>query len=108
MTIDDNLAAHALGCFYENFSTVQSFCRFCNITLTDFKAKRFWDFSLRTKSSYDEQAKLVENDETLVSLYGVKGDACLNELHYYLVIEGLPPDPAHDLFEGFEVEFITN
>ena len=30
MVIADNLAAHALGCFFCNFSTVQRFWRFCN------------------------------------------------------------------------------
>ena len=30
MVIADNLAAHALGRFFCNFSTVQRFCRFCN------------------------------------------------------------------------------
>ena len=32
MIVADNLAAHALGGFFCNFSTVQKFCRFCNIT----------------------------------------------------------------------------
>ena len=30
MVITDNLAAHALGGFFSNFSTVQRFWRFCN------------------------------------------------------------------------------
>ena len=30
MVVADNLAAHALGVFFCNFSTVQRFCRFCN------------------------------------------------------------------------------
>ena len=32
MVVPDNLAAHALGVFYCNFSTVARFCRFCNCT----------------------------------------------------------------------------
>ena len=31
MVIADNLAAHALGGFFCNFSMIQRFCRFCNI-----------------------------------------------------------------------------
>ena len=30
MVIADNLAAHALGGFFSNFSTIQRFCTFCN------------------------------------------------------------------------------
>ena len=37
MVIADNLAAHALGCFFENFSTVQRFCRYCMLKLSDYK-----------------------------------------------------------------------
>ena len=31
MVVADSLAAHALGDFFCNFSTVQKFCRFFNI-----------------------------------------------------------------------------
>ena len=107
MTLADNLAAHALGCYYENFSTVQRFCRFCDMTLSKFKEKQFLKFSLRTRKGYDEQVKLVEEDPSLICFYGVKENSCLNELCYYHVVRGLPPDPAHDLFEGFCVVFMS-
>ena len=108
MVIADNLAAHALGCFYENFSTVDRFCRFCNMRMSVYQDKRFYEFQLRSTESYDNQARLVGSDPSLLKLYGVKKSSCLNCLKYFHVIEGLPPDPAHDLFEGFCIDFMTN
>ena len=45
MVVADNLAAHALGGFFCNFSTVQKFCRFCSVTkqgLIDNPTKKDW------------------------------------------------------------------
>ena len=108
MTIADNLAAHALGCFYENFSSVQRFCSFCDMRNSIFKAKDFNNFQLRTPEGYENNAKLVAQNPDLLHLYGVKDISCLNCLKFYHVINGLPPDPAHDLFEGFCIDFMSN
>ena len=101
MTVADNLAAHAIGCFYENFSSVEKFCRFCDMRNSVFKSKDFLNYNLRTKEGYLNNAKLVQQNPDLLKLYGVKDCSFLNDLRYYNVVDGLPPDPAHDLFEGF-------
>ena len=38
MVVADNLAAHALGVFFCNFTTVQRFYRFCNCSHENLKA----------------------------------------------------------------------
>ncbi len=109
MLIADNLAAHAIGGFYCNFSTVQNFCRYCEIDLDslsfDTKIK---DFKMRTKKGYDNNVDSIENDPNLCPSFGIKTKSCLNELNYFHVIDGLPPDLAHDCFEGFAVDLVTN
>ncbi len=97
----DNLAAHFIARFHENFSTVLRLCRTCNVTkynLPITTSER--QCRLRTKASYDEQAEIVTEQPHLVSLYGVKGKSPMNDLRYYHVIDGLPPCLAHDMFEG--------
>ena len=49
----------------------------------------------------------LPKDPDLLKLYGVKASSYLNCLKYYHVVDGLPPDPAHNLFEGFCVD-MTN
>ena len=109
MVVTDNLAAHALGGFFCNFSTVQKFCRFCNISknqlLEDSNRK---DWVLRTKEIYDYTINQLSGDPGISSAYGIKEKSCLNDLHYFHVAEGLPPDIAHDIFEGVAVDVISN
>ncbi|ELT93442.1 hypothetical protein CAPTEDRAFT_213746 [Capitella teleta] len=96
----DNLAAHGLGRFFENFSSALRLCRFCNATkesmALSFDENRF---ILRTSSSYDAQVKLVCQNKVLVSTYGVKHPFPLNQLAFFHVCNGLPADIAHDLFK---------
>ncbi|ELU05191.1 hypothetical protein CAPTEDRAFT_185036 [Capitella teleta] len=103
----DNLAAHGLGGFFENFSSALKLCRFCNATkesmALSFDEKRF---ILRTSSSYDAQVKLVCQNKVLASTYGVKHPSPLNQLAFFHVCNGLTADIAHDLFEGFVHESI--
>ena len=109
MLLADNLAARALGGFYCNFSTVQRFCRFCNATkqgLIDDCNKKDW--VLRTRESYDLNIRHLLDDTLMTSAYGLKSNSCLNEVQFLHVIEGLPPDVAHDVFEGFSVDLISN
>ena len=84
MMVADNLAAHAIGGFYCNFSTVKRFCRFC--------------LAVRTLLN---DASSVEIDSSLCSPYGLVKNSCLNSLEYYHYTNGLPPDLAHDVLEGF-------
>ncbi len=97
----DNLAAHILGRFFENFSTVLRLSRTCNITKHNLRIATSVNLcQLRTRASYDEQAAIVAENPHLDTLYGIKGKSPLNELQYYHIIDGLPHCLAHDLFEG--------
>lgn len=99
----DNLAAHAIGGFVESF-VANRFCRQCMCTRTILKNNhtptQLSKVRERCIEGYDRQVELVADDKSLVSVYGVKAKSPLNELQYFHVINGLPPDPAHDLLEG--------
>lgn len=41
-------------------------------------------------------------------MYGIKERSCLNDLEYFHVINGLPPDLAHDMFEGIAVNVLSD
>ena len=105
----DNLAAHAVGRFYENFSTVLRLCRVCNATKHNISQHMSEDmFTLRTCQAYDDQARRAERMPDIAPIYGIKGNSCLNVLQYYHVIKGLPADMAHDVLEGTAPDVITN
>ena len=109
MVIADNLAAHALGGFQCNFSKVQRFRQFCHCLYRDNKENNPTKaFQLRTVVDYDNNVEDNKSDSSLVSVYGVKGNSCLNSLSNYHVVSGLPPDLAHDLFEGFAIDVVIN
>ena len=98
MVVADNLAAHALGGFFCNFSTVQRFCQFCNCSQEKLKANLpSSSFSLRTSEKYDNNVLNINADKTLSSVCGIKENSSFNYLQYYHVINGLPPDIAHDI-----------
>ena len=109
MVIADNLAAHALGGFFCNFSTIQRFCRFCNCRKSQLDENLpVSTFVLRTKNAYDNNLRAVLEDPNLVVLYGIKDSSPLNTLTYFHIADALPPDLCHDLFEGFAVDVISN
>ena len=100
VVVADNLAAHAIGGFFESFSSTHP-CRFCVIR----KDKMQDDFVccssiLRTAETYSNQLSLIAQDKSFQSVYGIKKNSCLNILPYYHVISGLPSDAMHDLLEG--------
>ena len=68
--IADNLAAHALGGFFENFSSVERICRHCNCRKEEiqyeFDEK---NFRLRSKSIYDQQVNAISENPELPSTY---------------------------------------
>ena len=108
MVIADNLAAHALGGFFCNFSTIQRFCRFCNCRKSQLDENLpVSTFVLRTKNAYDNNLRAVLEDPNLVVLYGIKDSSPLNTLTYFHIADALPPDLCHDLFEGFAVDVIS-
>ena len=95
--IGDNLAAHSIGGFKESFSSGKC-CRFCLVDKKDISSVLVG--ASRTRENYNSQCALVEEFPPLANVYGIKGTSCLNELSYYHVIDGLPPDITHDIFEG--------
>ena len=97
----DNLAAHALAGFYCNFSTVARFCRFCNCTRDQLHGMlNLVTFFERTQVGYNNNTTNIETYPKMSSIYGIKQRSCFNSLKYYHVVDGLPPDIAHDIFEG--------
>lgn len=44
----------------------------------------------------------------MASAYGLKSKSCLNELQFFHVVEDLPTDLAHDVFEEFSVDLMSN
>ena len=96
----DNLGAHWIGGFQESFRAVR-FCRHCMITSD--KCNTVFNESqvaLRSKNGYNNHVQLVQENPTLSSVYGVKHESPLNAIEGFHVVDGLPPDIAHDLFEG--------
>ena len=101
IVLADNVAAHALGGFYCNFSTVARFCRFCNCTRDQLHVMlNLVTFFERTQVGYNNNTTNIETYPKMSSVYGIKQRSCFNSLKYYHVVDGLPPDIAHDIFEG--------
>ena len=100
----DNLGAHTIGGFFENFSTVQYFCRFCCLTLHDFLQSE--NPSIRTakfrdKHVYEEQVKLLKDNQENSRICGLKSECVIHSyLTNFHITSGLPPDVSHDLLEG--------
>lgn len=102
----DNLGSHEIGGFQTHFHHGRV-CRMCNITTANLKEHFCADgLVLRTREMYDQQAQLVSANPGLSGTYGIKFNSVLNELQYYHVTNGLPPDIAHDLFEGVIPEVV--
>ena len=86
------------------FPQYKNFCRFCNITKPQQNEKILIShFTLRTKKSYGNNIIAINEDPNLSHLYGIKDNSVLNDLNYFHVADGLPPDLAHDLFEGLYI-----
>ncbi|KAJ8022037.1 hypothetical protein HOLleu_39411 [Holothuria leucospilota] len=100
MIVTDNLAAHSIGGFQESFNTLRS-CRFCHVTKTEVKTHlRTSPESRRTEMSYNQQARICTANPDMAGIYGIKSCSVFNSLRYFHVVNGLPSDIAHDLFEG--------
>lgn len=104
----DNLAAHGVGGFIESFSGFR-ISRFCMATSEGIKNCLSVDLcDMRTKDSYNAQVSSVSGDSSLCSVYGIKECSPLNKLNHYHVIDGLPSDISHDLFEGLVPEVLEH
>ena len=66
------------------------------------------DWVLRTREGYDLNIRHLLDDPLTASACGLKPNSCLNELQFFHVKEGLPPDLAYDVFDGFSVDLISN
>ena len=97
MLVADNLAAHAIGGYYQNFSTVERFCRFCNRVKSCISDLSCQD-ALRSREAYDAQVLEVVKNPDLSTFYGIKGRSVLNQLNYFHITDGCPGDIAHDNF----------
>ena len=67
----DNLGAHFVGGFVENFTT-EYFCRFCDISKISFAEKPYLCGERRTERSYDQALEVLNNNPTLHHYLGIK------------------------------------
>lgn len=97
----DSLAVHEiLGMLSPS---CKCFCRECMITREDFNMnKGIYDDSIpkRSKELHVEQLEQIQQNPSLMSMFGVREDTILNELKYFHSTSDAPFDPFHDLLEG--------
>lgn len=60
------------------------------------------------KEGYDLKIRQLLDNPLMASAYVWKSKSCLNELQFFHVVEDLPPDLAHDVFEEFSVDLMSN
>ena len=63
---------------------------------------------MRTEETYNSNISVITCDPESTSVYGIKRESYLNVLNFFLVTEGLPPDLAHDIFEGVAIDVILH
>lgn len=100
--VADNLAAHSLGGFVENFSGPYP-CRFCLGQRSDFQLKevRSGAFQRRTNVQHTLHIQTALEDTSVAHSFGVKRQCIMTDkLDYFHVLSGYPPDLLHDVFEG--------
>lgn len=98
----DNLGAHSLAGFQESFAA-DHFCRFCLCHRNDVQDSevRSGLHQPRTRESHDAHVQEVLHDHALARQYGVKRGCPLSDnLTYFHVVGGFPPDILHDFLEG--------
>ncbi len=96
----DNLGFHCIGGFTENFSRSQYFCRYCEITRSEFVADPYVYGPLRTPETYDTAVADLQA-ENIQGVRGIKVNSIFNALESFHVSQpGLPPCLGHNLFEG--------
>lgn len=100
MIVADNLGSHSIGGYFESF-TANRICRFCMCTYKNLKELHLkTDFLHRSEELYNRHLELIQNDQSLSSVYGIKQECRFNSLSFFHVTTGLPSDPMHDLLEG--------
>ena len=63
---------------------------------------------MQFKDSYNYSIEQLEGDSGIAPAYGIKKSSRFNDSNYFHVIEDLPPDIAHDMFEGLAVDVISD
>lgn len=99
----DNLAAHELGGFKESFSFARRICRSCLADKDSLKHFfRECEFEVRTPETHAEHCKLLEgpNGAANSTEYGINRVPLLESVSNFSVVEGMPHDIMHDLYEG--------
>lgn len=98
--VADNLAAHFVGGFQQNFNT-GFFCRRCyisraekNLSITSIRINN------RTINDHDQLVNKILNDNTRSSLMGVVGQSPIHNLINFHPTTSLPADAMHDFLEG--------
>lgn len=108
----DTLAAHALGGFKESMSFALRICRSCMVTTPQIK-ECFLESScvLRSPDTHFKQCSLLCGPlrDHYSTSYGINRLSILEELPGFSVVNGLPHDIMHDLYEGvvpYELKFL--
>lgn len=99
----DTLAAHAVGGFKGSMSFALRVCRTCMATSEQIQqCFSESDCVLRTPESYFEQCSLLHGplEGHYSTNYGINFMSVLEEVPGYSIINGLPHDIMHDLYEG--------
>lgn len=97
----DNLGAHSIAGFVENFSG-NYVCRFCTADKEEIQTTQVSSgtFCRRTEAIHAAHLEAIRQND-LPNHYGVKGVCVISEkLSHFKVTTGFPPDIMHDLFEG--------
>ena len=96
----DNLGAHFIGGFVENFTT-ENFCRFCDISKSVFLELPHLCGVKRTEESYDNALMVLDNNPMLKNYLCIKAVSPFHQLPgFHVCRPSLPPCIGHDLFEG--------
>ncbi|KAK6188852.1 hypothetical protein SNE40_004945 [Patella caerulea] len=99
----DNLGSHQIGGFTESFgSNVHKICRFCMASPEQIQTNHDPNqFELRDENNYKAHVEQVACQPISANfMHGIKCDSPLNNLKYFHVTRGLPPDCMHDILEG--------
>ena len=99
----DTLAAHTVGGFKGSMSFALRVCRTCMATPEQLQGSTVESyFTLRTPHSYFQHCRLLSGPlrAHYSTTYGINYMSILEEAPGYSVVQGLPHDIMHDLYEG--------
>ena len=100
--IGDKLGAHVIGGFVENFRSCEHFCRFCDVSWSDFAVNPLAVGVAQAPTSHNADIQTVCDSEcTMGRSNGIRGSSPLNKLSFFHVAApGLPPCLRYDLLQG--------